>query len=452
MRVALLIVAACLASVAGAQEDDPADRETSVPPALRDFANVLIDSEAQTSTGVGRWLQGPYLTGDWGGWRTRLTNAGVQFALTYIADILGNPVGGINHKVRYTHDINLDLSFDMQRLAHVPGARLHFSASSRAGTSLSDRDIGNVFNVAQTCCEPYTRVVNLAWQQFLFDERLDVHLGYLTTGDVFATSPLYWLFVNSGINANPGSIGFNVPFSLYPDSALGAHARWKPAHEFDLEFGVYNGSVIADAGLGDSLSVSFDDGALLIAELGYHADLGSGPQTLHGHYRLGGYYHTGRFRRFTAPPGSDLPRDVEHGSGAVYAMLDQTVWHATTTPTQHSALVPFLALVGAPDQAVNEFPFCFDAGLVLHGPLPGRANDALIVGLLYGDFSSDLRDSQRAAGVAPQDFEMVLEWAYVYQITPWLQFEPDLQYIVRPGGTGDIPDALVVGAEISINL
>jgi porin len=30
-------------------------------------------------------------------------------------------------------------------------------------------------------------------------------------------------------------------------------------------------------------------------------------------------------------------------------------------------------------------------------------------------------------------------------------FQPDLQYIIRPGGTGQIPNALVLGAEVGVN-
>ena len=431
---------------------DPVDDAGGVPPALRDFANVLLDPDAPSTTGVGRWLKGEYLSGDWLGWRTRLEDAGVRFAATYVTDILGNPVGGLNHKLRYYHDIGLDLRLDLARLARVPGALLHVSASSRAGTSLSDEDIGNVFNVSQTCCEPHTRIVNLAWEQTLFDERVEIHAGYLSTGDAFATSPLYWLFLTSGIDANPGSLAFNVPFSEYPDSALGARARWKPVRAFDLHVGLYNGSIISNAGLSDSLSVRFDDGVLGLVEGGYHAAFGDPARPLFGHYRLGGYAHSGRFRRFDAPAGSDLPRDVEHGNGGVYALVDQMIWRSAATPTADSALIPFLALVGAPDATVNTFPFFFNMGLVLRGPFRGREQDSAVFGLLYGGFSDVLRDSQRAAGMPAQDFEMVLEWSYVLQVTPWFQFQPDLQYVIRPGGTGNIPDALVVGAQISVNL
>ncbi len=43
---------------------------------------------------------------------------------------------------------------------------------------------------------------------------------------------------------------------------------------------------------------------------------------------------------------------------------------------------------------------------------------------------------------------MVLELTHNFEITPWLSIQPDLQYIIRPGGTGNIPDAIVLGGQI----
>jgi porin len=127
------------------------------------------------------------------------------------------------------------------------------------------------------------------------------------------------------------------------------------------------------------------------------------------------------------------------------------VWRFHAPPDPRG-VVPFFAVVGAPNAAISQFPFYVDAGVVVRGPLPTRPHDDVVFGLLYGGFSSVLRDGQRAAGEPPQDFEMVFEWAYILQITPWLQLEPDIQYVVRPGGTGDIPNALVVGAQIVVDI
>jgi porin len=46
----------------------------------------------------------------------------------------------------------------------------------------------------------------------------------------------------------------------------------------------------------------------------------------------------------------------------------------------------------------------------------------------------------------------VLEWVYDFRFRNGAFFiEPDIQYIIRPGGTGYIPNALVVGTQVGMN-
>ncbi len=44
----------------------------------------------------------------------------------------------------------------------------------------------------------------------------------------------------------------------------------------------------------------------------------------------------------------------------------------------------------------------------------------------------------------------MIEATYDAQITKWLHLQPDLQYIIRPGGNGDLGNALVLGGRISV--
>jgi len=48
------------------------------------------------------------------------------------------------------------------------------------------------------------------------------------------------------------------------------------------------------------------------------------------------------------------------------------------------------------------------------------------------------------------DYEIVIEVTYQAQITPWLVIQPDLQYIIHPGGTRDPGNALILGGRASI--
>ncbi|MGH7786717.1 MAG: carbohydrate porin [Candidatus Binatia bacterium] len=438
--IALLLVAARLQ----ASEDGGAGAPAAPP------APIRISLPALAASGVRDWLALPYMTGRLGGARDLMQSHGVSLDGVYQTDILGNATGGIDRKVRYYHDISLVLGLDLEKIARLPGARFVASMSSRAGVSLSDEDIGNVFNVAQVCCEPQTRLVDLAWEQTLWNRRLSYRIGHLATGDDFAASPFFDQFVTSGIDANPGSLAFNVPFTEYPAATAGAMVKLRPLPHWFVQAGVYNGSASNVGRKGVNLGFDVDQGILVVAETGYRLAPPIGGQKLPGHYRVGGYYHTGRFSRFDAPSGSQLPSDNEYGNGGYYFLLDQTVYRRTGA-TQ-GGVSPFLSLAFAPSEEINEFPFFFNAGVVYDGPFASRPNDAILFGILYGAFSRDLRRSQAGSPSGQQDFEMVLEWSYVIALGPWLQFQPDIQYVVRPGGTGNIPDSLVLGAQITVEM
>ncbi len=102
-------------------------------------------------------------------------------------------------------------------------------------------------------------------------------------------------------------------------------------------------------------------------------------------------------------------------------------------------------------------PFFCEAGILVRGIFPQRPIDVAGFGIIYGHFSSDLRSAQRLAqrldsSVGVQQEETVLEWNYTFRFRNGAYFiEPDIQYIIRPGGTGNIPNALVVGAQIGVN-
>jgi porin len=51
-----------------------------------------------------------------------------------------------------------------------------------------------------------------------------------------------------------------------------------------------------------------------------------------------------------------------------------------------------------------------------------------------------------------QQYEAVIELTYrVALLNSALYLQPDLQYIIRPGGTGRLPDALALGAQVAVN-
>jgi porin len=77
-------------------------------------------------------------------------------------------------------------------------------------------------------------------------------------------------------------------------------------------------------------------------------------------------------------------------------------------------------------------------------------------GVVYGKFSDRLRRAQRVKqlvdpAIGVQRYELALEWTYMIQVAPWLQVQPDIQYIINPGGTGRIKDPLVLGFQLVLS-
>ena len=95
-------------------------------------------------------------------------------------------------------------------------------------------------------------------------------------------------------------------------------------------------------------------------------------------------------------------------------------------------------------------PFQLNVGLNYKGLLPGRGDDRTMLHFIYGDLSSDYARSVRVPAGRRAESEKVVELAHRFQLTPWSYFQPDLQYVIDPGGTGDIPNALVIGFQMGL--
>ncbi len=353
--VALIALAAVTATTISAAEP--------VPPHHRSSQRQFWDQLAHPGEYEHEWFDSQFATGNWGGARARLSQLGITPTLTYVSDSLGNPTGGRRQGLRYFHNLGLDVTFDLAKLVNLPGARIHISASSRSGRDLSADVVDNVFTVAQACCGATVRMVNVAYEQSLLDGKLDLAIGRLAAGDDFLSSPLYGLFVNSGIDGNPSGITFNIPLTAYPVATWGARAQALPVEWLSVMFGVYNGDPNLGRNSAHGLDWNWHDGVgvLLIGEIGLqHAQPIAGKE-LPGNLKLGGYYHTGPFDDLRRDRNGDsfaltgLPPAEEHGNGGGYALVDQMVYREDG-PGPAQGLTPFVSLLFAPDDSLSQMP------------------------------------------------------------------------------------------------
>ena len=383
------------------------------------------------------------LTGGWGGWRRRLSDAGIGVAGAYVTEAAGNPVGGTTQTARYTHNISLGVFLDLGRLIGVPDAYALVSASNRAGNSLS-RDIPNFFAVQEIFGGQTTRLVHLALEKIVAGGHLSLVGGRIDALDDFATSPLYCYAQNLGFCGNPLSIPVNASVPSYPNTTWGLRARWSFTDNIYAMTGVYD--AYADFRANRHHGVDFSiphrsGGVAVMQEFGWQP-LIARQLGLPGTVKVGGVYTSEPKVKFESG-------NQRSGTYDVYATIQQKLWEEPGATRQ--GLSGFLAVTYAPAD-LNTIEHFVDGGLLYTGLVPGRDRDVLGLFGLYGHFSPDLSRSQVMHHAPGIEHEAILELNYQYNITSWLYVQPDVQGVLRPSGTGRVPDALVLAAQLGVTL
>ncbi len=415
------------------------------------FAALLLFVGASRGQWLSRWADQPTMTGDWGGLRTRWSDAGVSIFATYGINLAGNPVGGLEHDTTYVDDQSWGADFDLGRLFCLDGSAVRLSFNNRDGNSLSS-DMGALFAVQQLFGGgERPRLMELAISQTFLDGKLNVRAGRVMGASDFATSPLYCEYMNQALCGNLGNLGKNITFSFYPISSWGGRVQWTPDDLFMVQAGVFEANPTLVNKNGFDWSTAGAIGTVTIGELWYTP--GSAPGGRPGHYKLGGYYSSAN-----AP---DLYLDAEgqpyvesgqpplehSGQSGGYFLADQVLTREAEEGNQGLTALGGIAFAS---ESTNTMPYFFFLGLQYTGAFAGRPDDVLGFSVAQGRISSSLAATQVLEGQVPQDAETLFELNYSIHLTNWFVFEPNVQYIVTPGGTGEIANAFVLGLQTAL--
>src|SRR5262245_4503820 len=396
-------------------------------------------------------LPSEHLLGDWYGMRSWLEDHGITPTVTFVTDALGNPTGGRRQGFTGFSNLSVDLQFDLEKLHGPKGGSFEFSTSYRFGSSLSRKYIGNSFNVQQVCCGPTFRIVDVAYQQQLLDDRVAFRVGRIGAGDDFVVSPYNYVFVQNGFDGNPVGIFFNSPgMTAYPDATWGGLVKGKPTPRTYIMGGLYNGDPSIRDNRHHGLDWSIRGPLFAIGEFGYQVNGLPGDPGLLGNYKAGLWYDNSRYTDFDTAAHGHFPH-ATRGNWGFYGLFDQVLVQFGERGSNRGFGVTGSLMV-SPDQSVSQMPFFSTAGFLVRGIFPSRPTDVGGFGVVFGYFSNDLQDSQRRAGQPVQRFETALEATYRLRfLGDAFFFQPDLQYIIRPGGTDRTSNAVVTGFQTGFN-
>jgi porin len=373
------------------------------------------------------------ITGDWFGLRTKLADAGFTVGGAVDFDYSRNFQGGVSTSKSASREItNLNFTLTSDQALGWQGGTFFFNFQNHEGENGTSRLSGDAQSFDNQD-GPNAVQLSQAWfQQTFEDDKWRIKIGRVDANSEFDYVSNGTQFLNSSFGYSPAVFAFPT----YPDPAISANIFWTPCDYFYLGAGVYDSNrserSLIFAGHPQDLKPS-SGGVFSIVEAGSKWNLAT--VDLPGRLGIGGYYHNGQFPRFDG--------NVQDGAAGMYAVLDQTIWRPSTCKDGCNAGIGVFAGYAFANSNVSLIDQQAGAGMAWTGPLQISSREADILGVAatYAHLSSHAS--------LPDDYELTVEAFYKIQLTSWFDIQPDLQYIIHPGGNGT-PDALVgtIRAEI----
>lgn len=397
-------------------------------------------------------LTQPTMTGDWGGLRTRLAQDGYNFRASYIGEWAYNFSGGKRIGGDYAQQFAFGADVDMDKVAGLTGGTFHISFNLREGRNASADFIGNKIDVSEIYGDGNNfRFAELSYQQALYNDLVDLKGGFFIMGDDFGRTAILCDFENDAFCAHPNSLPADSGWSDYPAGKWGARVKLNLPNDIYAETGVFEvNPTYSDFNNGFKLSLNGSTGVLVPLEFSKTVKLG--PAGLEGHYKFGAYYDSSHASDVTNPGIS------YSGRYGFYALADQML--VSFEPGTDRGLIA-VANVTVSDKRTSSIPTYFTLALVAQGPLAIRPHDFVAVGYVRDYVNSNVINKENALlesrGIIDPDLalgENIIEVAYGLQVTPWMQINPNVQYIGNPGAFSftHTPDAWVFGVHVGLKL
>ena len=407
-----------------------------------------------------------WMTGDWGGERTKLIEQGIDIKADYVGEMGANLHGGFNDDktARYADQVGLGVALDLQKLWGWDNTQAKIQLTNRNGYNISNDRIGDPRAGTLSSSQEVdgrghmVRLTQFWIQHQMFDNKLDVKLGYFGEGEDFNTFPCD--FQNLSFCGSQVGNYVNTWYN-WPVSQAAIRVKYNITPELYAQIGAYNQNPSQlEHGNGFKLSGSGTKGTVLPVELVWSPKVNGLP----GEYRVGYYKSTA--------DAADVREDVNGNdagtTGAAFRVRSSKTGYwgvlqqqLTTHNGDASRGLNIAANVTFHDKDTNLVDNYQSLMLVYKGPFDARAKDDIGIGVSRIHANSDVKKNSELlnaaggftdydqAGFTPlRDTEYNVELNYGVHVTNWLTVRPNLQYIKNPGGVKEVDNALVAGLKI----
>jgi porin len=406
--------------------------------------------------------QASTLSGDWGGTRQRLFDAGVQIDLVYTADYLRNNSGGLRRGGGYMGHINLAIGLDGEKILGWRGGSAYLALISNSGGRVNLNDVGSFMGVDNIEAPVNRTGIFEAWlQQSFLDGKASLRAGLYPLDSEFYVTDSSGVFIHPsfGMAAEVADFGSLAGPSIYATSSYGARLRIDPDPAWYAMLAISRGipSERIDTA-GPNISWRKSTGSLLIGEVGFSplraGLLGDafGPTGDDDDYSpiskvaIGAWRYAPRFEQLTAVDASDEPRDARHWGA--YLLGEQTVYRVPGSKRDLS----LFARYGFTDGRTSTLGYSLSGGMSFRGPFPGREDDVFGIAATraHADPQGRALLADESGSPLTSNNETVVEITYQAPLLPGLVVQPVIQRIFNPGF--QLPDSTVAGVRLQLTL
>ncbi len=383
------------------------------------------------------------------------TQSPFNVSVAYTADVFSNVSGGLDTGTRYMDNMDVNLEVNLGALSHkLRETTFYVYGLGNQGGSISSL-AGDIQGVSNIEAINSWRIYEFWAQKKFLLARSSILLGLYDINSEFDVLDSSMLFINGshGISPTLALSGVLGP-STFPYTSLAARIKVNPWKGLVFQFAALDGIPSnPDNPRGTKIFFRGKDGLLLLAELSLNPMHDEKLQFRNRKARL-------RYMLRRGHAGEDR---YKFAVGGWMYTKKREAWSPSVSPTRGMGLyglgefklysetnsfdqgLHVFARAGIANKMANRLSGYLGAGAVYTGLLNGREKDETGIAIAHAVNSSAYIEQQGLVSAWPKA-ETNIEFTYSGVLSEWFQLQGNLQYVINPGRSLNIDDALVIGS------
>lgn len=361
-------------------------------------------------------MDGDYAVGRFFGERPLLESHGVAINSSFLYSPFMKTGGGASGENGYKGYgiFNLGVTLDTEKAGLWKGGTFFTLYQNKRGSGLSganpDGAMGDFMGFDGWDWRQINQISEYWYQQKFFDGKIRMKIGKQDSNTDFAYLNSGWDFMNSAFSVIP-----TTPLVTYPDQSFGFMAEINPKEWLSIREGVYS-----------RFNTPYN-----ITELEVKPKI----KNLPGRYMIG-TWELSDSNGMGVVTGEDengtIYNNFNRNFGA-YINFEQMVYKEKKDDNNDLQGLVVFGQFGISQSSKNDMNRYTGAGLHYQGPIPKRDSDVVGLAIGSGNFASRLNGINYDNG-GRVGSETVIEAFYRLKINNWFYIQPDIQFIMNPGG------------------